>query len=396
MILATELRVDQPPAEVLALLDKPLPEYQPVPPQGELVPTGFDLAHSTLTFQTFAGDDMFNPTFMYGDIYADGLYLVGRVDFGALPGGFCQRSPDGLKLAFDRATLPSDAPAVHQLHWLELGSPTQVQAVLPGLELVSPPVWAPDSTRLAFTACDAAQTCGLFGYNTLSGALNRLAEGGNATPPVWSPDGTQIAYQTGPGEAPQTVVVETASGSTVASPDWQPQFRSDWSGFSQCMHNPALASTLPGAPANWLVYTNTTYGFSFRYPPTATLEVTTNTIQLRQDDGQGGALLLYIGFLKPGEPADVRNGWLNMGDVGDLVYGGHISLLGQSLTRFMLVYEGKISVVLYGQVARGGMLFSFRVDDTSPDYDALDLSAEFQQQVNQVIESFAWIPNQEP
>ena len=396
MTLVTEQRVDQPPAEALALLEKPLPEYQPVPPQGEPLPPDFDLAHSLLTFQTFAGDDMMHPTFWYGDIYADGIYLVGRVDFGAVPGGFCQRSPDGLKLAFDRATLENEAPAVHQLRWLDLHSPADVHAVLPELQLVSPPVWSPGSDSLAFTACDAAQSCGLYTYETTSQALLRLAEDANATPPVWSPGGVEIAFQTGAGEAPQTVIVDAASGMVIASPGWQPQFLTDWSGFSQCMHAPALAPTLPEAPADWLVYTNPEYGFTFRYPFEATLEVTTNTIQLRQDGQQGSERVLDLGFLKPGEPAEVRNGWLNSGDAGDLVHGGHISLLGQSLTRSLLVYAGKVKVVLYGQVARGGLLFSFRVDDTSPDYEAVDLLAEFQQQVNQVIESFAWIPASGP
>jgi len=391
MTLMIEQRVDQPPADALALLSQPLPEYQPVPPQGETVPADFDLAHSILSFQTFAGDDFNHPGFWYGDIYADSSYLVGRVDFGAIPGGFCQRSPDGLKLAFDRATLPSGAPATHQLRWLELNNPADVHSTPVSLQLISPPVWNPGSDNLAFIACDANQYCRLHTYNTLTSVLKGLADGGNATPPVWSPDGTQIAYQTGTGESPQTVVVDAISGSAIASPVWQPQFLADWSGFSQCELTTALAPTLPTAPADWLAYTNAVYGFSFRYPSDATLEETSNTVLLTQYDGQGGVLALNIGFMRVGEPVKIPNGWLNMGDMGDLVHDGHVSLLGQSLTRHVLVYEGKVKVVLYGQADRDGMIFSFRLDDTGQNYDVLDLSAEFQQQVNQIFESFAWI-----
>lgn len=392
MILLVEQWVDQPPADVLALFNQPLPEYQPLPPQGEPVPVDFDLAHSRLSFQTFVGDDFFNPTFWYGDIYADNSYLVGRVDFGAITGGFCQRSPDGMKLAFDRATLPSDAPATHQLRWLELNSPAEVHTTLPELQLTSPPVWNPSSDSLAFSACDANQTCSLYSYNTLSGLIKHLSDGGNATPPVWSPDGSQIAYQTGSDELPRTVVVDAASGNNITSPSWQPQFLADWSGYSQCELTPALAPTLPGAPDDWLKYTNPTNGFTFRYPPDATLEETSNTVLVRQYDQQGGALVLDIGFLRLGEVAEVRNGWLNMGDMGDLIHGGHISLLGQSLTRLVLVHEGKAKAILYGQVGRGGMIFSFRLDDYGQDYEVIDLSVELQQEVDQIIESFAWLP----
>jgi hypothetical protein len=102
-----------------------------------------------------------------------------------------------------------------------LSSPVEVQAVQPDLQLVSPPVWAPDSARLAFTACDAAQRCGLYTY---------------------------------------------------AIPSWQPVFLTDWSGYNQCELPPALAPTLPEAVTDWLMYTNLDYGFTFRYPPDWSLE----------------------------------------------------------------------------------------------------------------------------
>jgi hypothetical protein len=389
VVIVAEQRVDQPPAEVLSLLDRPLQPYQPLPPQGDPVPAGFDLAYSTLSLRTIFGDDINTPSFFYGDIYADATYLVGRVDFGSVPGGFCQRSPDGLQLAFDHVTLSNDSAAIHRLRWLELSSPADVHTVLPELQLVSLPVWGPDSARLAFTACDAAQSCGLYTYDTLSGALLRLADGGNAVPPVWSPGGVEIAFRTGLSEAPQTVVVDAASGMVIPSPGWQPQFADlkDRSILSQCEVPPALAPKLPTSPTDWLVYTNADYGFTFRYPPDWTLEVQPNFVLLKQ-----GTLQLSIGFRQPKEQVAIRRTGVA---AGDLVHGGQVSFFGQSLPRYLLVYEGKDKAVLYGmgtEIARGETVFTLSLDDFKLDYDAVNLSAELQQQVNQVIESFAWVP----
>jgi hypothetical protein len=230
----TEGRVDAPPADALALFDRPLTAYQPRPPQGDPLPDGFDLANSKLQFKTVGGDDFESPSFWYADIYAAGDYLVGRVDFGALPGGFCQRSPDGLKLAFDHVTQDAYSSA-QQLRWLDLANPDDVHIVGPELRLSSPLAWDPSSTRLAFTACDAPQDCGLYTYDTAAGDLHKLTNSDSTVTlaPVWSPDGTQIAYWTGEGYSQMSVVVDANSGTLLPAPDWQPEF-TDSVGFKQC------------------------------------------------------------------------------------------------------------------------------------------------------------------
>lgn len=385
-----EGRVDKPPADALALLDQPLTPYHPLPPRGDPLPAGFDLTYSTLSLQTIFGDSFNNPTSFYSDISADGKYLVGRVDFGAVPAGYCQRSPDGLKLAFNRITLSDQgAPTQAQLRWLDLTSPADVHSGPPDLILASPPGWDASSARLAFIACDAALSCGLYTYDTRSEAVQRLADGGNAVPPAWSPDGTQIAYQTGPDEAPQTVVVDAASGVVIASPAWQPVFVDTPSGPSQCEQPPALAPTLPAAPADWLTYTNAEYGFTFRYPPDWTLEEQPGYIVLKR-----GTLQISIGFRRQNEAYVIRRTGTG---AGDITPAGHVSFFGLSLPRQTLVYGGKVKAVFYTmgylfEKARRDVLFSLSLDDFGLDYGAVNLSAELQQAVDQVVESFAWLP----
>ncbi len=143
--------------------------------------------------------------------------------------------------------------------------------------------------------------------------------------------------------------------------------------------------TPPEIPEGWLTYANADYGFTFRYPSNWVLDNRwTHCAQFWQGD-----LFLDFCFRHPDEQADYLRPGLPAGDIQP---GGHISFFGQSLHRQVLVYEGKIKVVLYQEVLRGGVIFNLSLDDFSLDYDAVDLSAETQQLVDQIIESFAWIP----
>ena len=145
-------RVDQPPEQVLELFGQDFSGYQPAAPLGTPPPPGFDPAQSALRLHSIPGDDFNLPTFWYGDIYA-GDYLLGRVDFGGSPGGYCDRSADGSKLAFNKVVFAGENEAHEYLRWLDLRDVSQVYDPAPELELVSKVAWAPQGARLAFSAC---------------------------------------------------------------------------------------------------------------------------------------------------------------------------------------------------------------------------------------------------
>lgn len=186
-------RADSPTLEILAYLDQEPQGYQPLPPQGVLAPAGFDPSQSKLSMVTVVGDNPQRPSQFFGDIYAD-EYLIGRVDFGAIPGGWCDRSPDGRRIAFTYATEQENNSYHQVLHWYSL-TDRQAFDPLPTLELNSNVTWAPDSIHLAFSAAPDGnyEHLTLYVYNTNTGELNRLApEAAGPWHPHWSPDGNYV------------------------------------------------------------------------------------------------------------------------------------------------------------------------------------------------------------
>ncbi len=234
-------RVEQPPAEMLALFDAPSSTYSPPPPQGEPPPAGFDLAQARLALQSIPGDNFTQPTFWYGDLYT-GDYLLGRVDFGFISGGWCDRSADGLRLAFSYITQLKEGGSFARLHWLDLRRPETVQKPLPHLDLRSPVAWAPFGESLAFWACQAQEECGLYLYDI--GSQETLVLFGApplSQPPLWSPDALLIAFPA-TGDPLQVMILRSTDGQVVyngALQDLPPQYawvnlEQEMSGFGRC------------------------------------------------------------------------------------------------------------------------------------------------------------------
>lgn len=222
-------RVDQPPEQVLELFGRDFSGYQPAAPLGTPPPPGFDPAQSALSLHSIPGDDFNLPTFWYGDIYA-GDYLLGRVDFGGSPGGYCDRSADGSKLAFNKVVFAGENEAHEYLRWLDLRDVSQVYDPAPELELVSKVAWAPQGTRLAFSACREERTaCGLYLLEAGTNEVRLLSTAGVGAPaPVWKPDGTQLAFIRSDVDQGYTLfVIDAVNGNTLYSGNfdveaWQP------------------------------------------------------------------------------------------------------------------------------------------------------------------------------
>jgi hypothetical protein len=208
-------RIASPPPDMLALFDATPAPYHAAPAYGTPAPEDFDSSQSYIGMKMIGADSAFQPTFWYGDLYnvndpllPDGTlydanqlspdsYFLGRVDFGATPGGWCDRSADGSRLAFNWEH-PSQAngPDI-KLRWFDLSAPGMVHEPDPDLVMNSPVSFAPSGYTLAFFACRRG-VCGLYVLETGEAdtpARLLAPDLASYAPPTWKPDGTQIASE---------------------------------------------------------------------------------------------------------------------------------------------------------------------------------------------------------
>lgn len=131
------------------------------------------------------------------EIYADG-YFLGSAPFHNPWRLWCQRAPDGLKLAYtDPTSWYIDFPvSISGLYWLDLRQPEQTHPVFPEQALTSGSfAFSPDSRWLAYWACvPGTERCGVYAHDTETGE-NRLLlkKEARMTGFAWSPDGTLLA-----------------------------------------------------------------------------------------------------------------------------------------------------------------------------------------------------------
>ncbi|MFH1635406.1 MAG: hypothetical protein ABIG63_15560 [Chloroflexota bacterium] len=212
--LAAE-RVSLPPAEALAYLEQETPSFKPLPPQPTSTPGGVDTANSNLSFE-WIGNDFDRPTFFYGDISA-GFNYLGRVNFGGVPGGWCDRSPNGQLIAFNYAENDLENETAHEfLRWFSLEDVSTVHIPLPELELCSPVAWGPDNASLAFSAYEAELDCALYLHNiTTEETIKLSSDAGSLWIPFWSPDGEYVAAVSTTTDPPIIYVFRIADSEVV-------------------------------------------------------------------------------------------------------------------------------------------------------------------------------------
>ncbi len=222
-ILEIAERVDAPPADALTLLGKDFSGYTPAAPYGTPAPQGFDPSRSKLTLHNVQGDSFDAPTFWYGDISTTGDasgndYLLGRVDFGSVPGGWCDRSADGAKLAFNYTTTDRKGSVTgNSLRWFDLRSIQTIQQPTPELVNLGMLSWSPKQENLAVFGCQADQKgCGLYLLDPTTDQTRLLLSGVYANwQPIWSQDGSQIAFVDTLKEGHALYVVKIPTGQVV-------------------------------------------------------------------------------------------------------------------------------------------------------------------------------------
>ncbi len=152
-----------------------------------------------------------------------------------------------------------------------------------------------------------------------------------------------------------------------------------------------------GDPLATVGYSNSEYGFVLDYPPTWTAaEVNGNdfvgpgsrSVQFSQ-----GTVTLVIGYRRKGESVAISG---SGAPGGEFAVRGTVRIAGQDVDRYVIVYQGKDKVVMYGEpgplpLSAGGLEFSARLDDFNPDYDSVELSRSIQGDADLILGSLALI-----
>lgn len=139
-------------------------------------------------------------------------------------------------------------------------------------------------------------------------------------------------------------------------------------------------------------YSNEEYGFSFDPPPAWEINSDTNQATFTRPGYR-----LYVGFqMADQEPLPFRTGMPE----GEFVDGGQASLLGQSVPKQILVYEGKNKVVAYnGRIKVGDLILVMYLDAVDPQgtsYRDLDIPQEIMAEADQIIATFALNSGEKP
>lgn len=162
---------------------------------------------------------------------------------------------------------------------------------------------------------------------------------------------------------------------------------------------PTAEPAAPATPApsyeGWQEYTDQLYGFSLRFPAGWTAELdrrddTTSRAHLLwlRPPVTRGQIVLSIGFKRVGEEYGIQRTGVGS---GDLVTRGTVPFLGEDVTRWVLVAEGKDMSVLYDQACetqRGDMVFTLALDYAGLYSDPVTLPEDVQAQADMTVASF--------
>ena len=160
----------------------------------------------------------------------------------------------------------------------------------------------------------------------------------------------------------------------------------------------AVGSNQGGPFGDMLSYTNPEHGFTLHYPSTWSAAEVNNedfvgpdsrSVQLSQ-----GTVMLVIGYRRAGDEVAMGG---SGAPGGEFDVRGTIHMLGQDVDRYVIVFESKDKVVMYGQpgpppLSAGGLEFAPRMDDFAQvAYEEIELTETIQDEADMIISSLAII-----
>ncbi len=154
---------------------------------------------------------------------------------------------------------------------------------------------------------------------------------------------------------------------------------------------PTSAATYEG----WQQYGDQQYGFALLYPPgwTAELDLRADSTSRQhllwlRPPAKLGNIVFSVGYKRVGEEYGIQRTGVG---AGELVERGSVLFLGQSVTRWALVAQGKDMSLLYDQAAeirRGDMVFTLGLDYIGQPTDPSTLPEEVERQADLIVASF--------
>ncbi len=163
---------------------------------------------------------------------------------------------------------------------------------------------------------------------------------------------------------------------------------------------PQVTPTTVVHPANgwkgWQTYTNTSYGFTFQYPPEWKLEETHNTAKSPNTlnghavwliPNNASDVLVQIAFKRSSEDVVIQRSGLGS---GELIAWGKVLFLGAEIQRNVLVAQGVHMTVMYtgpGTIQRGDLVFTINLDYAGADRQT-GLSDAVEANVDAIVASF--------
>ncbi|MEW5869374.1 MAG: LysM peptidoglycan-binding domain-containing protein [Chloroflexota bacterium] len=200
-------------------------------------PQGFNPAGSRLAFQypsSYQIDDEMTNIYLFAD-----EYLLSSTPFGNPWTTICDRSPDGLKVAY--VSQPFRSPYfASSLYWFNLAEAPGIVKMIPAPPIVTQFAFAPDSRHMAVFGFYDPQDVGVLFIVDLEGevldvegeSLTFLARFVDVRSLVWSPDGEQLALiaRLNEGSAEDYVMVYSKSGDLLysSSIDTESNAHSNW------------------------------------------------------------------------------------------------------------------------------------------------------------------------
>lgn len=147
----------------------------------------------------------------------------------------------------------------------------------------------------------------------------------------------------------------------------------------------------------WFEYTESNYGFKFRYPPewTAELDLRNDSMTyqhllwLRAPEKPVAGVQMMIVFERVGENIGIQRTGIG---AGELVEQGSVEFLGEPARRIVLILGGKDMEVMYGYTGafeRGDMRFAISLSYVG--VECLGLTPELEQTADLIVASFEWM-----
>jgi hypothetical protein len=173
----------------------------------------------------------------------------------------------------------------------------------------------------------------------------------------------------------------------------------EWAYFhGECGPNTPVAETPDTSVyTSWIEYSDSNYGFKFRYPPewTAELDLRSDSttyqhlLWLRAPSKPVDGVQMLIAFKRVGENFGIQRTGIG---AGELIERGEVTFLGEPAKRIVLVFEGKDMEVMYGTTGafeRGDL--SFAISLSYVGVERISLTPELEQIADLIVASFELI-----